>query len=450
MHNELVLIDQAQLRQRERELHTSHEQSVARPPFELLNGLAQIPAHEFRVPIAPSGIRFYRVPAGRTWRDLGEHVQTVSWHYRYAVVAPSTNPADDGRAYCWHDHGLPCGAPAVAELPELPEEWVRELDKGAAIAAIAAPVDVVPLDAETARKRIAGVLTRLQEASEGSRNNTLNWAAHLVGGLWARVTEVEQVGDLDADALRDTIEAVARDLGLTGGEVAATLASGWDAGVADPMRTAGDRASAPTGGLPPVDVSNSAEAAGWLLAEIGRKDAPLAGLFQRGNGLVHVPRIGEDGYAPLTDDDEDGVDGPAQVREVGVDRLRSEIQFRYVVTKQDKSFGTVAALFPAEAAKTVANGLDHAVNLRLLRGVTHTPMLREDGSVLDSPGRAGRRGQEHEDLAGREVPGLGGRASSQRPSSRASGVGVLGVVGPFPWVHGALSCGPRGWWVSWS
>src|SRR5438132_14250724 len=33
------------------ELHTSHEQSLARLPLELLNDLAQIPAHEFRVPI---------------------------------------------------------------------------------------------------------------------------------------------------------------------------------------------------------------------------------------------------------------------------------------------------------------------------------------------------------------------------------------------------------------
>src|SRR6058998_1393451 len=51
MHHELVLIDQSQLRQRQWELHTSHEQSLARLPLQLLNGLAQIPAHEFRVPI---------------------------------------------------------------------------------------------------------------------------------------------------------------------------------------------------------------------------------------------------------------------------------------------------------------------------------------------------------------------------------------------------------------
>src|SRR4030095_6050170 len=53
LHHEFVLIDQSQLRQRQRELHTSHEQSLTRLPLELLNGLLQIPAHQFRVPIDP-------------------------------------------------------------------------------------------------------------------------------------------------------------------------------------------------------------------------------------------------------------------------------------------------------------------------------------------------------------------------------------------------------------
>src|SRR5438874_2192191 len=53
VHHELVLIDQSQLRQRQREFHASHEQSLARLPLELLNGLPQIPAHELRVPIYP-------------------------------------------------------------------------------------------------------------------------------------------------------------------------------------------------------------------------------------------------------------------------------------------------------------------------------------------------------------------------------------------------------------
>src|SRR5262245_59160359 len=53
LHHELVLIDQSQLRQCHRELHASREQSLTRLLLELLNGLPQIPAHEFRVPIDP-------------------------------------------------------------------------------------------------------------------------------------------------------------------------------------------------------------------------------------------------------------------------------------------------------------------------------------------------------------------------------------------------------------
>src|ERR1043166_2371130 len=51
LYHELVLIDQSQFRQRQRELHASHEQSLTRFLLEMLNGLPQIPAHELRVPI---------------------------------------------------------------------------------------------------------------------------------------------------------------------------------------------------------------------------------------------------------------------------------------------------------------------------------------------------------------------------------------------------------------
>ena len=53
VHDELVLIDQSQLRQCLRELHATREQPLARLPLELLNGLPQISAHELRVPIDP-------------------------------------------------------------------------------------------------------------------------------------------------------------------------------------------------------------------------------------------------------------------------------------------------------------------------------------------------------------------------------------------------------------
>src|ERR1051325_9204183 len=51
MHDELVLIDQPQLRQSLRVFHASRQQSSARRSLELLNGFAKIPTHELRVPI---------------------------------------------------------------------------------------------------------------------------------------------------------------------------------------------------------------------------------------------------------------------------------------------------------------------------------------------------------------------------------------------------------------
>jgi hypothetical protein len=42
LHYELVFIDQSELRQCQRELHASHEQSLARLPLQLLNGLPQL------------------------------------------------------------------------------------------------------------------------------------------------------------------------------------------------------------------------------------------------------------------------------------------------------------------------------------------------------------------------------------------------------------------------
>lgn len=381
---------------------------------------------------APSGIRFYRVPGGLRWRDLGEHVETVSWHHRYAVVAPSTNPDAGGSPYRWFGpDGEPCEPPAVADLPELPAEWVARLSKG-----VEAPVvpTFEPIAAATAVRRIEGALVKLMDAVDGNRNNALNWTAYLVGGLWARLEYEDQEGDLSDDALRDSLESVARDLGLPRGEAQATMESGWAAGVADPMKATLDEREDPRPVRGPRgphrDVSNAASAADWLSREVGRPDGPLAGLFQRAGGLVHLPRIGEEGYAPLAEGDEDAVDGPAQVREVGVDRLRSELAFRYDLTRTSKKGEVSEALFPVEAAKTVINGLDHAPNLRLLRGVTHTPMLREDGSVLDTPGYDDASRRAYLPLSGFKVAPVPDRPNE--PEVRAARDLIEEMVADFP------------------
>lgn len=79
-----------------------------------------------------SGIRFYRVPPGRSWADtLGPGVEVIHHGHRYAVAQPSVHPS--GATYQWYDDD---GAelsklPSVDDLPELPQAWVDHLDCGA-------------------------------------------------------------------------------------------------------------------------------------------------------------------------------------------------------------------------------------------------------------------------------------------------------------------------------
>jgi hypothetical protein len=68
MHHKLVLIDQSQLRQRQRELHASYEQTLAWLLLKLLNGLPKVPAHKLRVPIDPLQGARHNVLLGRVDR----------------------------------------------------------------------------------------------------------------------------------------------------------------------------------------------------------------------------------------------------------------------------------------------------------------------------------------------------------------------------------------------
>lgn len=80
----------------------------------------------------PSGIRFYRVPAGLKFATvLGDAIEIIQRHHRYAVVAPSVHTGTGG-TYVWShpEYSLEIDefpVPTVAELPELPAGWVTGL-----------------------------------------------------------------------------------------------------------------------------------------------------------------------------------------------------------------------------------------------------------------------------------------------------------------------------------
>ncbi|MFI6228906.1 hypothetical protein ACIBCR_16505 [Micromonospora echinospora] len=155
---------------------------------------------------------------------------------------------------------------------------------------------------------------------------------------------------------------------------------------------------------PEVDVTNPAVAADWLREEAGR--GKLAGLFRRVDAIVHTPSEGEDGYVPLTDV-ETNHDGPAQVRPVNDSSLASRITYTYGCfrwTKKGEEDIPVQALFPRPAARTAIDVPDMLPNLRTLRGVIHTPIVRPDGSLLEAPGYDPATGLLHLPEPGLIVP----------------------------------------------
>lgn len=101
-----------------------------------------------RDPASVHGTYFFRVPAGVKWKDNLKCIDVIQHTHRYAVAAPSVV---DGMTYRWYAPGgelMDAGTvPAVADLPELPEKWVKRLKDGAAVAE---RVESLELDAAVA------------------------------------------------------------------------------------------------------------------------------------------------------------------------------------------------------------------------------------------------------------------------------------------------------------
>jgi P4 family phage/plasmid primase-like protien len=82
----------------------------------------------------PSGIRFFRVPVGQKFATvLGDAIEIIQRHHRYAVVSPSAH-TETGGQYGWShpDYTLEIDefpVPTVAELPMLPERWIAGLSE---------------------------------------------------------------------------------------------------------------------------------------------------------------------------------------------------------------------------------------------------------------------------------------------------------------------------------
>jgi hypothetical protein len=228
----------------------------------------------------------------------------------------------------------------------------------------------------------------------------------LYGGKIAVIPDVDEAGQkwvrqvLDAlDGKVDSLWFMAPKIGK---DAADHVAAGYGLGdfvsieppaapheEAEPDDSPARDSGARNGGRLRVEVTNDALAADWLRTELGRGE--LAGIFRRGVELVHTPRMGEEGYLPP--EDLGMVDaGPAQVRMITTAGVKALVETRYECWK---TVGTgdrqrvVPALLPQQSAQSACEAArlgEYAPSLRVLHGVTHTPMMRPDGSILDTPG----------------------------------------------------------------
>jgi len=150
---------------------------------------------------APSGIRFFRVPAEIdgmpiNWPgEAGKFIEIIQPGHRYAVVWPSTNPDAGGAPYLWRSDGVLYahgdGVPTPAELAELPEAWVRGL--------------MLPYErTEKADLGLAGMSAWWEALRRGT-------PCPLIHSVWTKaVHDLEHDGGARHETARDAVSSVVR------------------------------------------------------------------------------------------------------------------------------------------------------------------------------------------------------------------------------------------------
>lgn len=262
---------------------------------------------------------------------------------------------------------------------------------------------------ESADRVIQGQLAAVEAARDGTVNNALGGAARLIGRFvacgyiereWAEAALLEALarGGVHSDSWniangRNWTAATVIAAGMANG-----LSEPWDVMMSQETDVEVAFAREEPGVVPPrpgaapartpdLHVTTAADMTYWLQGALG--SGSLSGFFLKGGQVVHTPRVDEAGYVPPRDEHDEN--GPAVIAAVSPGQLTAKIQYAHrcykvVKDKESKEEREVPALFPLEAAKRAVDAPEAMVMLRTLAGVTHTPMVRRDGSILDMPG----------------------------------------------------------------
>jgi hypothetical protein len=306
---------------------------------------------------------------------------------------------------------------------------------------------------ESADRVITGQVKSVEAAKDGTINSTLGGAARVLGRFVAggyldrEAAETMLLEALRAGGVHSDPWNVANNKGWT---AATVIGAGMSRGEEEPwdvMLTQESEVESPVARdepgiqvaparvgqrVPDLCVTTAADMTYWLQSALGA--GSLSGFFRRQGQVVHTPRVDEAGYVPPADEHDEN--GPVQIQAVSPGQLTAKVQYghrcyKVVKNKETKEDYEVPALFPLEAAKRAVDAPEAMVMLRSLAGVTETPMVRRDGSILATPGYDSGSGFLF-------LPGPGVRTlpvpEVPTPEDVAEAVGLLDeMVAGFPW-----------------
>lgn len=439
-----------------------------------------------------SGIRIFRVPAGTELITKLPGIEIVQAHHRYALVWPSTHDKT-GKTYTWRDSedGSPVVMiPHVDNIPELPQAWLdrlrssetssnmnkieadrseiddrlrewcgrgrpcshmieaindffREVERGDARhdSVIKAQLSIIRYGESGhagGRDALAALKKAFFDAIGDDRDVSKEWRDGITGAartVLAEPTPAAYVGcedDAPVEVFEPGTEPDPDDVIDVGDDVIEdddqTMTTGRD-------------------GLRRFNVRNKKSAGDMLRSLLGSDE--LSGLFHRDGELVFCPSIGERGYEPAAEGEDDG---PAQVRIMTPVELKTHVEIRFspgqgrrrtVTTTDDdgeeqteQRLSWEPKMVPLEVAThahTAARARAGVPNLRTLAGVTHTPIVRADGSILNTPGYDAATRLLYLPSGGLRVPDVASPLS--RADIDAAVSYLSAIVAEFPFVN---------------
>ncbi|WP_411297605.1 bifunctional DNA primase/polymerase [Trueperella sp. LYQ143] len=161
---------------------------------------------------------------GNTAGKIAPGIDTRGGGKGYVIAPPSIHPST-GAPYTWENtrvswQPLPAGIEAALTARKPDARPLAALHKKTRRALIGAGLNSVLC---TPEGRINGILSRMEKATHGERNNVLNWAAYTLAGA-----AVKGEISLDMDTV-DQLRAAALAAGLSVSETTATIASAFNA-----------------------------------------------------------------------------------------------------------------------------------------------------------------------------------------------------------------------------